>query len=442
VRKFVDRLHGSGNGAILIRGALGAYATKILGLAVGFILQLLLARLLGATQYGVYIYALSWINIFALLSSLGLNTSLVRFVAAYNSGEEWGLLRGLLRRSAQWGVCASLLVVSVAGVVIWLLRDHSLQGQTLTFSVAFVMLPLLVVVRMRVSVLRALKRVVLSSLPESVMRPSMIGVILGGLFLCLRRPLKAEQAMIIHVIVVTSLVAVVTVWLKTSLPEQLRHTRPAYEDKEWLKTSLPLLLISGMYLVMGQTDIIMIGALLGPERTGIYGIALRISILMRIGSFSVNAIAAPIFSELYSTQETRELQRVVTLAARAVFLFTGLASVVLILLGHYILGLFGDEFVVGYVPLVILLCGQAVRAGVGPVDSLLSMTGHQNAVARIISVCAVLNIVLNAILVPRLGLAGAAIATAFSTVLWNVAMLRYVVTHLGINPTMLCLHRT
>lgn len=55
----------------------------------------------------------------------------------------------------------------------------------------------------------------------------------------------------------------------------------------------------------------------------------------------------------------------------------------------------------------------------------------------IITVSAAVNIILNALLIPLMGLVGTAISTTFTMVLWNIVMLRYVVTRLSINPTIL-----
>ncbi len=66
-RKFqTDR-----NSAILARGAIGSFVVKAIGVAVAFGMHILLARLLGATQYGIYVYALTCVNILVVISMLG-----------------------------------------------------------------------------------------------------------------------------------------------------------------------------------------------------------------------------------------------------------------------------------------------------------------------------------------------------------------------------------
>ena len=99
------------------------------------------------------------------------------------------------------------------------------------------------------------------------------------------------------------------------------------------------------------------------------------------------------------------------------------------------LGLFGPEFTRGYWALAILTVGQLVNASVGSVGFLMSMTGHQREAARVFAGAAVLNVVLNASLIPLWGINGAAIATATTTIIWNVALALYVWRRLGVRAT-------
>ena len=88
-----------------------------------------------------------------------------------------------------------------------------------------------------------------------------------------------------------------------------------------------------------------------------------------------------------------------------------------------------------YTPMVILIGGTAVSALSGSVGFLMVMTKHQKEASVIITVSAVLNVVLNVLLIPRLGLVGAAVSTAATTVLWNLIMLVFVQRRLNINST-------
>ncbi len=245
IKEFFDKLrYSKGSGGVLARGSIGTFIVQITGSGVLFGLHVLLARLLGVGQYGIYVYVLSWVNIFVTISMLGLNTSLLRFVAAYKAQEKWGLLRGILRRSTEIVITSSLILSVIAGSIVLFLRNHISRSLSSTFFVALILLPILTLTRLRGAVLRALKRVVLSTLPDNVIRPLMIATILTVSYFYLRHPLGAFHAMFINLIVSIITFLSVTRWLIKTLPEPAQQARAVYASREWLKVSLPLLLIA------------------------------------------------------------------------------------------------------------------------------------------------------------------------------------------------------
>lgn len=430
-----QRLQGNGIGAVLARGASAAFFVSVIGAAMAFATNVLLARIMGITQYGVYIYALTWINLLALVCKLGMDTSLLRFVAAYNAKSQWGLFRGILGFSVRYVFIASILIGVSTALVVWFVQDRIGMNQAKTFWIAILLLPLLGITALRGAALRALKHIVQSGLPDNFIRPLMIASFAGLAYLYTQQNLQATQVMVFNLIGALIAFYIGTIWLFKALPEKLRDIRPVYAGGEWLKVSLPLFFISGMHLILHQTDIIMIGVILDTEQVGFYAVASRIAGLVLFGLTAVNAIVAPMISELYSTGQYQKLQKMITLAARGIFTITLVVSLSLVILGKNILGLFGDEFVVGYMALLILLLGQAVNALAGSVGFLMTMTGHQNKAAQILCVSAVINIILNIILISIYGVIGAAIATAVSTALWNILMLGYIWRRLNFNPT-------
>jgi O-antigen/teichoic acid export membrane protein len=86
--------------------------------------------------------------------------------------------------------------------------------------------------------------------------------------------------------------------------------------------------------------------------------------------------------------------------------------------------------------LVILAAGQLVNALVGPVGFLMTMTGQQDAAARILVVHALANLAGLALLTPRFGPEGAAVATSFVRASWNLVLLFVVWRRLGVRSTL------
>ena len=89
----------------------------------------------------------------------------------------------------------------------------------------------------------------------------------------------------------------------------------------------------------------------------------------------------------------------------------------------FLLGIFGKEFVMGTIAFLILSVGRLISSLSGPAGNILQMTNNQNIYAKILFVGALVNIVLNYILIPIYGINGAAIASMFSLVVWNVLMI-------------------
>ena len=436
IKIFLNKLKSdSGHGAVLARGALGAFIVKIAGAGLLFGLHVMLAQLLGVDEYGIYVYAITWINILTILCLLGFPTSLVRFIAEYKAKQQWNLLKGIIHRSNQIVLAFSILVGIFAAAVTLLLKERISVAVVVTFYIGFGLLPVVALSRLRQASLRALKNVVQSEMLLLVIRPVLLGLIVLGFFITLGGSLKAAHVMAGNFTAVVGVLFIGTILLRKALPKSALEAKPAYAQRQWLKVSLPLLLIDGMQILLKRTDIIMIGAILGSDDAGIYSAASRISNLVVFALMAINATLAPMISELYHTGRGRELQRIIMLASRAIFVFTLVVSIILAVSGKFILSLFGSDFTIAFVPLLILLIGQMVNALAGSVGLIMTMTSHQNQAGAIIAGSTVANITLNALLIPLFGLTGAAISTAFTMALWNIAMLTFVRRKIGINST-------
>ena len=86
------------------------------------------------------------------------------------------------------------------------------------------------------------------------------------------------------------------------------------------------------------------------------------------------------------------------------------------------MGLFGQEFKVGVTAFIFLSFGRLISSFSGSVGNILQMTGNQNIYGFILLIGALLNVVLNYMLIPKYGINGAAIASMSSLIVWNLGM--------------------
>src|ERR1043166_6415893 len=98
-RTLFDRSNAKTLETRVSRGALGSFALKGVLTGLSLFITLVLTRSLGALDFGVYAYALAWVNFLTIPALVGLDRMLVREVAAGQVQSEWGVVRGLLRWS-------------------------------------------------------------------------------------------------------------------------------------------------------------------------------------------------------------------------------------------------------------------------------------------------------------------------------------------------------
>ncbi|MGA7303361.1 MAG: oligosaccharide flippase family protein, partial [Rhodothermales bacterium] len=105
----------------LSRGAGVAFITQVSAVGLGYLTHVLLARLMGVTEYGVYVYALAWATPLAALGGLGVHMVALRFVPAYATSKAYGLIRGSYRAGANvaftGGLAVSVMALGVLGFI-------------------------------------------------------------------------------------------------------------------------------------------------------------------------------------------------------------------------------------------------------------------------------------------------------------------------------------
>ncbi len=424
--------------SLLLRGASFSFIVKITGAAVTFGLQIVLARVLGYSEYGLYTFILGWVTVFALFCRLGFDGSLVRYVPDYRVHEQWALLKGILVKSSQYMFSASVVVILSAVIVLFVIRPSIPSEHFSNYLIGLPLILFFVFLTSGQSVLRGLKHVVLGELPYAIIRPLLLCV--GVLFIHYYLGsfiATVFNALILHLSTAFFSCCLLFVFFLRKIPKEIIGCSHENRGKEWLLASFPFLWVDGMQIIINQSDVLLIGLLLGTEQTGIYNAASKIAGLALFGITAANMIAAPLIAENYAKGDLHKLQEVVTSSARLIFASTVAISLFLIITGNYLLEIFGAEFKTAYAPMIILVFGQIINALTGSVGYLMTMTGHQRQAAIILSIGALLNIILNYILIPRFGLYGAAIATAVTTALWNITMFFFVKKKLNISSSII-----
>lgn len=421
---------------LLKRGASGAFVVTVAGAGLGMAAQLIVARLIGQTEYGIYALMLSWISVLAVVAQMGQDVSVVRFLPTYVRNGEWDKVRGLRRAIGAWVFVASV-VLACAGCafVYWAGERHDATWRA-TFYIGFAMLPVLTQLQQSGAIHRAFKRAVASNVYIAVWRPVTLIVLL---VVAAWSGARMDAPVAAAASAVAALLALlVSAWhLSRAWPVPARVVQPAYTLRPWLIVGAQLSVLSIIVVAGNRLDVLILGALAEPKQVGTYYAAAQMAGFALYGVQAVNVVLAPMIAERYDAGDLAGLQAVACRAARYGFLGALVAGIFFALIGKWALGLFGTGFEAAYVSLLILLFGYGVTSTFGEVGFMLSMTKYQKQASVFVSIGIATNCVAAIILVPRLGMAGAAIGAVLSLAVWRLLALRFVIEHLGIDPSII-----
>jgi O-antigen/teichoic acid export membrane protein len=424
----------------LVGGTIATAAVNAAGLGFSFVTGVILARELGPRGFGVYAYALAWVNLLALPAAAGLSTIIVRDVASYRMQQQWGLMRGLL----SWSTRATLLFSAGLGVLVFSLatavaaRSDRQIIATLWYSLPLV--PLAALARVRQSALQGLRYVAAGQLPENAVEPIVFLGLLGAAALIAHR-LSAGLAVLFNVAATLAAFLVGTWMLLALIPREVKSAAPAYEQRAWIGAAFPLLAFFVMLTINHRIDTILLGVLQGSEPVGIYTVAARGADVLSFVYLAAYAVVSPTISSLYTGGQLERLQRMITTSTRWIFAITLPAGLALIIYGPWLLSIFGPGFAGAASALAILSLGRLFNIALGWNLISLMMTGYHRETVVSIGITVALHVVLSVLLIPAWGLNGAATASTLSIALWNLLMTWQLRARTGLDSTLLGLPR-
>lgn len=397
----------------------GSLLVRLAGAGTAFGLNMLLARLAGAEQYGIYSYVLAWLGVVALVSTAGMDVASVKYVAAYLATGAWTRLRGLLIWSRRLVLALALLIGAFGALVVGATWDRLGLQLASTFAAGCAALPFLMLLRLNEARLEGHSRVILAQIPGNILRPVVVGAAAVLAFWLPSRSLSAAEGMTLQAVALGAAYVSSALLIRWTCPPPPAGTGVEYAKTEWLRVALPLWAAAALHMLLARIDILLVGTLLGMSEAGIYAVANRTTELIVFGANAGQAAVRPHLSAFHAGGRKSELQRAVTTASRAGAAFALPVCGVLLLCGPEVLGLFGDEFAGGAPAAAILAIGYFFVACTCTVDAVMSMADLQRANMKVVAAALVLKVPLSYAAISRHGLLGAAVVSS------TVMVIRY-----------------
>ncbi|HEY4205102.1 MAG TPA: lipopolysaccharide biosynthesis protein [Xanthobacteraceae bacterium] len=425
-------LGGSSEGWVTNRLASTVFMIRVVSAAMAYLSQVLLARWMGGSDYGIYVYVWTWVLLIGSMSDFGTAVSAQKFIPEYRANGEYALLRGYLSGSRKMTFGVSVLIALVLAGLIHLLTPYMEAATVIPLYVGCLIVPAFVVANTQDGIARSYDWMTLGLMPQFIMRQALIiGFTAGAFALGLR--LDATLAMLASAAAVwIAMLGQMTI-MNRRLSKQIEPGDKAYDIRGWLATSLPILMVEGFYLLLSYTDVLVLQQFRTSEEVGIYFAVVKTLALVSFIHYAMSATTAHRFSEYHAAGDRERLSAYVAHAIKWTFWPSLAATIVLLAIGKPLLWLFGPQFVKGYDIMFIAAIGLVVRAAIGPVERLLNMLGQQKLCALAYALAFLLNLALCFLLVPRFGGHGAAAATSIALTFETVLLFSITRRRLGLH---------
>lgn len=418
----------------LISGASSAFVLKLLGMGVGYAYAVAVARMFGTEAWGVFSLSLVVLTVGSIVGRLGVDTAALRLAAQARAAGRLEIQR--LTTTALLIVAPTSCVIGLGAFVgaealaVGIFRKPELGG---AFRLAAASIPPVAVGLLSSQVLRGLRCV------REYVFFDLVARFLAALMLLLPFSilLQRHNPPVVSFVVGAYCVALANLWVLRRRVAALPNRDEGVEVKRvstagMLRIGLPLLLASSAVYLKGWIDTVMLGIYATSADVGVYNLALKLAALAALPLMAVNTIAAPQMAEAFGRGDLARLSRIVAQAGRLVMFGSIPITVALLMAPKFWLGIFGPEVAIAAPALIVLTCAYLVSALAGPVGYLLQMTGRQVAFQNITLFSLGLCVLLNAVLIPKYGIVGAAATTAAGLIAWNGIGAVYVYRTLGI----------
>ncbi|MEQ8656999.1 MAG: lipopolysaccharide biosynthesis protein [Hyphomicrobiales bacterium] len=418
------------------RAALLTFAVRVFNAALAYISQIILARLMGQYEYGVFAIIWVWVMVLATFCALGYPSALLRFIPELYKTGRYRELRMVLVRGSLVNVGFASLLGATGIAIVLLMPDLLERAFVLPLMLAAICMPMITLMINQGSIAQAFDWPDLVNIPAYVARPSLV-LGLFCVFVLVGTQASAVTAMMASLVGIWLVVVGQFLMLRFRVRERLltgaRDNDNAIADggklTPYLRAALPMLAVEGIFYLIINTDVMVAGLFVTPHDVAVYYAAAKTLALVHFVYFAIRIATAHKIAEYHALGNEAALRATLRDAIHWTFWPSLGLALALWAFGGLVLGLFGAGFAEEGMPfLAILLAGVVIRATIGPAEALLTMANEQKLAAWIYACVFVTNLSLNFALIALFGLIGAAIATAVSmtveTLLLSLAIYR------------------
>ena len=404
------------------------------GQFVRYLFTALLARLVGVQYLGIYSLGNSITNIAGVLSKVGTDVGLMRYVSRRDIEKDRESIKMNIRSVLKMGLVFSIIIM-LAQILLskWLVENvfHESSLLRIVLIVYALSIPFTAIMMIATFATQGFQLLKYKVFVEYILNPTVLIVSMIFMYFAF----SSELAIILPTLL-TGIIGfiVANYFIKKIIGVNILNIGNIGFNKEILIYSLPIMFTMILGSLLHWMDILMLGYFTSTETVGLYHPAVRTAGLQQSILIAFAGIFAPMFSKYFAQDNFTGMHYIYKLVTRWILTLVIPVFILIILFSTKIMLLFGADFIQSSEALIILSIGTSIFAIFGVSSTALVVSGYQKLNLVNALVATILNICLNIILIPKYGIVGAAWATVSSMTF--IAMARIIETRifLKINP--------
>lgn len=414
-------------------GAAIAGAGDLSYAALRYVTNVAMTHMVSPSVYGIFGEVYTAALILSWIARMGFDGVLVRLLSTYRVKGERGLAVGLARFSTWTTVILGLLLgifFFISAAAIARVVYHN-QTYILPLQEVALLIPLMALQLVYAGALQAFKEIKWKVYVDRVSQPLLTLIVLVILYFV---GLRMEALSFSAIFGFLCSVLIGQVLFSKVLKRFAQNTLPRYTPKEWAFLAVPLSLNSLIRSVLNSTDVLFLSIFSTSVHAGIYMAADRVGVFVTMPLAALNTIFSPIIAEYYINGQYERLASMFKVVTKWSLSLSLPVFLCCLAFHDAILSVFGPQYTVGGLVLIIICLGNLVDAGTGSVLQILSMTGRPKLIFINGIITVSVNIGLSLFLVERLDILGAAIAAALAVIIINGLCLAQVYWIMKIQP--------
>lgn len=407
-----------------------------LAAGVHFFLRLLLGRELGVSGLGIYTLVFTIYMFGTQFAGFGMGPTMTQYVAEFQRDDK------KVESAISTGLTSSLFFGTLMGLTLFLFSNFisisifKIPEMSLLLKITALSFPFLAIQKCVLGVLNGLRE--MKKFAFITIFQNLFILIISALFV-VTFSWNLTGAVLGFVLPTIFVTLFSQIYIKNFLKyENIYETLNNPMLKELISFGIIVTLTNSLYLVNTQVDSLLIGYFLSDYEVGLYAVAVTFIQGITLIPSAIQRVTTPAVANYYGNREQEKIKKLIKISIKRTLIISSLLGLFLAIFGQELIELlFSAEFSEAYIPLLILICGNVIYASVISVGSALTSVGLVNLSFKINALCAILNVILNIIFIPFLGIIGAALATSIALIMTSFIYLLFFYKYIFKTPLLI-----